>query len=268
MKIGIVGSEGVVGAAVTYGMQKLGHEVMKHDIILDTKIEDVLGTEVCYICVPTPPKESGQCDISIVEQVVVKLNELKYSGVIAIKSTVEPGTTKRLAEIHDSLICFVPEFLRERCAISDFTEDHDICIIGSDGPHWDLIFKIVKDSHGHYPTEFIHMTPTEAELAKYFNNIYNAALVTFANSFYEVCKIYDADYTAIKNAMVKRPHIHDMYIDCNENFRGFGGMCLPKDTKAIDFACQILPNVVFFNMLLEQNSKYKTTILEGMRSSD
>ena len=93
MKIGIVGL-GVVGAACKDGFEKLGHKVYGHDIKLYTSINDVLDTEVCYICVPTPSNEDGSCDISIVEDIVSQLNNLDYDGVVAIKSTVEPGTNK------------------------------------------------------------------------------------------------------------------------------------------------------------------------------
>lgn len=262
MNIGVIGV-GCVGGAVKYGMEKLGHTVKVHDILLDTTIEDIGGTEIVYVCVPTPSKESGECDTSIVETVVDDIKAMGYQGIIAIKSTVSPGTTQMLIDKYrDTSICFVPEFLRERCAISDFTENHDVCIVGA---HTYMVFDAIKQSHGTYPTEFIMMSPTEAELAKYFNNIYNAAQITFANAFYEVCNKFGADYTSIKNAMVKRPHITDLYLDCNDTFRGFGGMCLPKDTKAIEYICKDDPNVIYYKMLLEQNSKYKTTVLDGMR---
>ena len=77
-KIGIIGSEGVVGGALKYGMKKLGYIVKCHDIVLNTKIEDVLDTDIIYICVPTNAKPTGECDTSIVESVVHKLKELKY----------------------------------------------------------------------------------------------------------------------------------------------------------------------------------------------
>src|SRR5687768_10451574 len=126
MKIGIVGL-GIVGAAVKHGFEKLGHQVKAHDIRLETSLSDVLDSEVVYLCVPTPPGEGGRCDTSIIEEVVSTLvNEHRYEGVIALKSTVEPGTTKRLQEqFSNPKICHVPEFLRERVAIADFIENHD-----------------------------------------------------------------------------------------------------------------------------------------------
>ena len=129
MKIGVIGV-GVVGGACKFGFELLGHDVLVHDIALQTKIEDVLETEIAFICVPTPMGEDGSCDTTIVEEVVRTLSQLNYNGIVAIKSTVVPGTTEKLRTETGLNVCFVPEFLRERCAVTDFTENHDICIIG------------------------------------------------------------------------------------------------------------------------------------------
>lgn len=263
MIIGIIGL-GVVGSAIKYGFEKLGHTIVFHDIAYNTKIEDVLTSEICFICVPTPAKENGACDVSVVVSTVDQLNIHSYNGIVVIKSTIIPGTTVELQEIYPNLlICFVPEFLRERCAISDFMENHDVCIVGA---HHEREFDIIKKAHGRYPKKFIHLTPTEAEFCKYFNNTFNATLVTFANSFYELCKVMKVDYTVIKEAMVNREHITDLYLDCNENTRGFGGACLNKDTKAVNYLCKASGiNVYFFDMLIKENNKYITTVFEGMR---
>jgi len=263
MKIGIIGL-GVVGSAVEYGMKNLGHEVCVHDIKLDTNIKDVLGCDISYICVPTPMNDDGSCDVGIVEKVVDELFEYKYDGIIAIKSTVKPGTTRELNKKYkNEKICFVPEFLRERCAISDFVENHDLLIIGTEN---DSVYNKVKKSHGKYPKKIRQVSVTEAEFCKYFNNIYNATLITFANSFYEVCKSHGVNYTIVKEAVVNRNHINDIYLDCNENVRGFGGVCLPKDTSAIaSLAKELHLDIDFFKMILLENEKYKTTVFNGMR---
>jgi len=263
MNIAIVGL-GVVGEAVKYGLEKLGHNIICHDLRLGTSLEDVLNSEVCFLCLPTPSDESGNCDTSIVRRVVDDLHLLEYAGIIAIKSTVAPGTTRSLInQYNNNQICFVPEFLRERCASVDFVENHDVCIIGTEVKD---VYETIKEAHGGLPEIFKQLTATEAELSKYFNNIYNATLVTFANSFYEVCQSLNADYTKVKNAASLRKHIKDIYLDCNDNFRGFGGMCLPKDTKAIAALCKDLDiDVKFFEMLIEENSKYAVTVFDGMR---
>ena len=262
MKIGIIGL-GIVGGATRDGFQKLGHDISIHDIALNTHIDDVLETELCFICVPTPSKDSGECDTTIVESVVKNLYDKEYGGIICIKSTVSPGTSEILKDRYGKNICFVPEFLRERCATEDFINNHDVCIIGTSSNEF---YSKIKDAHGNLPHKVIRLTETEAEFCKYFNNSYNATLITFANSFYEICKSMDVDYTNVKNAAIGREHINDKYLDCNENLRGFGGVCLPKDTRALAaLAKEEGVDGQFFKALLEENNKYKTTTYAGMR---
>lgn len=263
MNIGIVGL-GVVGNACKGGFEKLGHAVKVHDIKLDTAIEAVKDTEIVFLCVPTPSKEDGSCDTYQVESVINELSHIYYTGVICIKSTVTPGTTNKMIKMYRNRafrFAMVPEFLRERYALSDFTEHHDLLVIGTP---FKETFDIIKEAHGNFPKVTIWASPLEAELVKYFNNTYNATLITFANSFYEVCKHYKVDYSRIKNIMVNRNHIVDMYLECNDNFRGFAGVCLPKDTKEIASVAKKV-GVDFFNHLLTENAKYKRTVQEGMR---
>ena len=263
MRIGVIGL-GVVGSAVQTALMRLDHDVFGHDILLNTSIGDVLETELCFICVPTPHREDGSCNADIVKSVITDLIGREYEGLICIKSTVSPGTTKRFQEeFNNQNICFVPEFLKERSAYDDFINGHDVCVIGTGSKE---TYNIIKKAHGHYPKKFIMLSETEAEMCKYFNNIYNATLITFANSFYEVCKKLGVNYTNIKEAMVQREHINDCYLNCREDLRGFGGMCLPKDTKAINFLVKELGiDVDFFNSILEENDKYEVTVFSGMR---
>jgi len=263
MKIGIVGL-GTVGSACKFGFEKLGHIVIEHDIKLETKISDVLPADIVFICVPTPIGNDGECDVSIVEDVITNLARLRYSGIVAIKSTVVPGTTKRLQWNERSLnICFVPEFLRERCAISDFVENHILLAVGTEDKR---TFEIVKEAHGRYPKKSIMMGITEAEFLKYYSNVINAMRIGFANEFFETCSKLGASYDEIKNAYVMTGQMPDQYLDVNENFRGYGGVCLPKDVKAIVALQKKLGlNLGLFKSLDEENQKYKITVPGGMR---
>ena len=263
MNIGIIGI-GIVGGAIKHGFEKLGHSIIVHDIKLKTKIEDVINTDIVFICVPTPSTPNGDCDTSVVESVVNELSNLEYKGVVCIKSTVKPGTTKKLSEDFPTLnLSFVPEFLRERCAISDFIENHDLCVIGTDSKK---TFDLIKKVHGKYPKNIVQLSVTESEFVKYFSNTYNAILITFANNFYEICKKMGVDYTNVKDAVVRRSHINDQYLDCNDNFRGYGGVCLPKDIKAIsNLAEELGLKGKIFKTIIEDNGNYKTTVFNGMR---
>lgn len=263
MRIGIIG-QGVIGSACKYGFEKLGHNVMVHDIKLNTNIVDVLNTEICYVCVPTPSNIDGSCDTSIVESVVNELRDYNYKGVVAIKSTVIPTTTIKLKEKTGLEICFVPEFLRERCAISDFTENHDLLVVGTDSKK---VYDLVVNCHGYYPKSYSQLNSTEAELLKYYSNIYNALKITFANEMYEICQKLDIDYTNIKDTFIKRNTTKNIYLDVNENFRGYAGVCLPKDTKAMDcFVKDLGLDLKLFETIDSENNKFKKTVFNGMRS--
>ena len=128
------------------------------------------------------------------------------------------------------------------------------------------LFDVIKQSHGDYPKEFVQCTPIEAEFAKYFHNVHNAMEITFANSFYEVCSKMGVDYNKMKNTLKNRSNLNMTYLECNKNFRGFGGVCLPKDTKAMDYLSKKLDlDVEFFNHILSENEKYSVTVPNGMR---
>lgn len=256
MKIGIVGL-GVVGQAIQHGFTRIGHDVVAHDVKLEgTSLQGVHATELIFVCVPTPPTVNGACDVSVVKEVIGELARMLYPGLVVIKSTVEPGTTDWLSRSYPSLrLAFCPEFLREKAAFTDFVEEHDVCIIGAYSQN---DFQLVKAAHDPLPKNYAHLTPLEAEFSKYFSNVFNALRITFANQFYDVCKAAGADYTKIKNAVVKRRNIPDFYLDCNENFRGFEGSCLPKDTDAFaQYAKKLGLTVKLFEHVVEENKRYK-----------
>ena len=263
MKVGIIGV-GFVGKAVRHGLTRIGHEISLYDIKMpETSLKDVLDAATVFISVPTPPLPSGACDTSIVEQVVSELASAKYRGLVVIKSTVEPGTTDRLAKKHPQLrIAFCPEFLRERAMYVDFVENHDVCIIGT---YTKEDAELLRETHDPLPKQYAFVSPLEAELAKYFMNTFNALRIVYANQFYDVCKAIGADYKKVKNAITKHRSVQDVYLDCNENYRGFGGSCLPKDTSAFaKFVEKILgqeQGLSLFQGIVEINQRYKTTVL-------
>lgn len=230
MKIGIIG-KGTVGKAVYEGLEYLGHQMSFFDPAYEgSKIEDVLDTEVVFVSVPTNQAANGDCDTSIVEKVVDELDQHSYSGLVAIKSTVIPGTSEKLSTQHPDLrICSVPEFLRAKTALADFIHNHDLLIIGSNS---DEDFDIIKKAHGFYPKHVACVKPVEAEIVKYFNNVHHAMQVTFANITYDVCQAMGANYMNVYNAITQRDCINKDYLMANKNMRGYGGHCLPKDTSA------------------------------------
>lgn len=263
MKIGIIGI-GMVGGAVRHGFLRIGHEVGVYDTRMpETSLDDALEGEIVFICVPTPSKPDGSCDTSIVERVIAEISDTGYKGLVAIKSTVEPGTTDRLIEQYPHLrIAFCPEFLREKATYTDFVEQHDICVIGT---YNEKDFELLKKVHDPLPQNYAQLTPLEAEFCKYFLNVFNALRIVYANQFYDVAKAAGADYQKIRNAITKHRAVPPVYLDCNENFRGFGGACLPKDTKAFaEYAKKMLSGdwgLSLFEGIVEINNRYKKTVL-------
>ena len=263
MRIGIVGL-GVVGSAIKTGFEKLGHDIVCYDLKLQTTLQDVTDSEILFLCVPTPQGDDGSCDTTIITGILTELSANNYKGIVAIKSTVECGFTRSSIEKFKNLtICFVPEFLRERCAVDDFINNHNLLAVGT---HDKFVFDKVVEAHGHYPKDSVKLKPTEAEILKYYNNVFAAYKIIFANIMSEVCNKLDCDYTTVKDAFVKFGRCKDTYLDVNENLKGYGGMCLPKDVKAM---AKLLDKLEIdfdtFKSIDRDNSKLKITVFNGMR---
>ena len=262
MDVGIIGL-GVIGMALKKGFELIGHSVYIHDKKLDTNLENVINCEIIFICVPTPSKDNGECDTSIVESIIYELKKLNFVNIIAIKSTVPPLTTQNLIKNTNLKICFVPEFLRERCAEEDFINNHELLAVGTDN---DEIYEKLILCHGNLPKHYCKLNPTESEILKYYSNSFNAMKITFANEMYEICSYLGVDYSKIKNSFIKRKTSVDMYLDVNDEMRGFAGMCLPKDLSALDYFIKSNNlNLNLFDCINNENKKFKKTIYKGMR---
>ena len=263
MKIGVIGL-GAVGSAIKKGFEYIGHEIYGHDIRYNTKIEDVLPSEIIYICVGTPPGKDEHCDVSAVLSVVGQLNDLNYNGIVAVKSTVKPGTTQSLKEKYPNLIItFVPEFLREKCAYEDFVCNNNILVVGTDSNE---VYSKIIESHGRLPIHKVKVSIIEAELMKYFSNTYKAMRITFANSFHKVAEYFGANYDVIKDTFLFHGIQEGHYLNVNKDFGGYGGMCLPKDTKAMKALVKELNlNLDVFEFIDKENDKFVKKVPPGMR---
>ena len=256
MKVGIIG-KGTVGSAVYDGLEGQGHDMSFFDPKIPvSKLADILGTECVFISVPTDSTPEGDCDTSIIDRVIQELDDAEYKGLVCIKSTSIPGTTDRQQAKHPNLkLACVPEFLRAKTALADFVYNHDVLVIGV---YRDEDYQLVKDIHGFIPRDVVKVTPIEAEVIKYFNNVNHAVQITFANIIYEICQKIGANYNSVYGAIIKRDCINPHYLLVNDKFRAFGGHCLPKDTKALNRLLEQLG--LEFNLIqatLDDNEKVK-----------
>ena len=259
MNIGIIGM-GVVGSVLFKVFSSLKNKCLCIDLKNQNQIPELLKQDIIYICLPTNLK-GKRLDTKSIEKYLLFLDKKKYKGTIAIKSTLNLGDTKKFKKKFRFIkkkICFVPEFLRERVAYLDFTKNHDLLLIGSSDKN--SIKKIIKN-HSKYPKRTQVVKPVEAELIKIFSNSYNASRVVFANSFYEVCKSLKVDYQKVLSSYLLMGKSTGNYLNCTSQLRGFGGKCLPKDLATLNFfSSKKTKKVKFFNYIIMQNKKFKTTI--------
>jgi UDPglucose 6-dehydrogenase len=267
MKIGSIG-RGMVGDAIFKGLKELKYEMSYYDpVFKESKMTDIFDSDCCFISVPTLPNEKNECDLRILIKVLDELDEMKYKGVICIKSTITPGTTQKMIEkYNNNNICFCPEFLKERCAYEDFMENNPICIIGTIN---NKVFEIIKEIHTPICKFFKMVTPVEAELTKYMQNVYNTYRVLFANGFYEVCKNNNVEYNSVLDSLLVRKELDAKYMRCDENLRGPSGPCLVKDSLAFNqyvnrLELDIKPKI--FQTIVDDMALYPKTVIEGTRT--
>ena len=215
---------------------------------------------------PTPVGSGGRCDTSIVEDELANLSRIGYSGQVILKSTVAPGTTTSFCRKFENLsICFSPEFLRERSALADLKAG-GVLIIGGGGSK---MTSFVRNAYGLFFDEMIVCTREEAELIKYFHNTFNALRIVFANQFFDLCGgIEDASYDKVLSLFCKHNNMKKDYLRVSDEFRGYSGPCLPKDTKALAAVARELGMTNnIWDVIDRLNANYPATVFEGMRTS-
>jgi len=239
-RIGIIG-RGFVGGAM-YENFKDCFEVQSWDLdeskrTIDTFKNFVENVDLIFICVPTPMKESGECDTSIVENIVESIAAIDRRKYVVIKSTVTPGTTEELAQRYNMVIGFNPEFLTEANANNDFRHQ-PLIILGADDTGLGTVmaqiyyeFNAKVDNNAHV----IQRSTKEAEMFKYLANCFLATKVIFANEFKKLCDKVNVDYGRIAEVAVldkRLGHTH-WRVPGPDGKLGFGGSCFPKDTAAL-----------------------------------
>ena len=242
-RIGIIG-QGFVGSAIREGLRNF-YKVRTYDI--DEEKCNSTHQEVCYksdiifVCIPTPMRMSGECDIRILESVIEKISKEcagdpeRNRPILVIKSTIPPGTTEKLNKIASVLngnVCFSPEFLTEANSFEDFKNQTRI-IIGGPRPATGKVKQMFRKA---FPTTPIVKTGTKtAEMVKYFTNCFLATKVTFANQMYEICQAAEIDYDkvceyALYDNRIGKSHLA---VPGPDGDFGFGGHCFPKDLAAM-----------------------------------
>ena len=246
MKLGIIGN-GFVGNAIAHAFIPC-MDVKIYDKnpekSFNTLEEVVNDSDVVFVSVPTPMRSDGTIDLSIVESVFDSIQvcyKSENKTVFVLKSTVVPGTTRKLKQKHPTLqIVFNPEFLTERHARFDFLNQSRI-ILGFetdlDDDKRNLSVDKVKGLYNERfsGNNFITTNYETAEMIKYFNNLFFAVKVSFMNEMKLV-----ADKTKLINwdkavrGFVSDGRVGDSHLQVPgpDGKCGFGGSCFPKDINA------------------------------------
>lgn len=186
---------------------------------------------VIFVAVPTPHYlNGGGFDESFLR---AALDAIPGEGkVIVLKSTILPGTTDRFQELYPHhRILFSPEFLTEATVDQDMQEPKRQIIGFTDQSRGDA--EAVMALLPRAPYENI-IPARAAELVKYFGNAFYALKVAYANQLYDMCQKLDVDYDCLKNCVAAEPMVGGTHLEIfHKGYRGYGGKCLPKDTRSL-----------------------------------
>ena len=239
MNLGIIGM-GYVGDALENKFKKF-YDIETYDLQKKStcnSLEELFSkSDIIFLCLPTPMKNDGSCDTSIISTSLNQINnlakDLTPNKIIIIKSTIPIGSTKIFQDKFENLdIIFNPEFLTEANHLEDF-ENQNRIILGGDEQS---LSKVVDLYSRVFPgVKIIETDSPTAEMVKYFANSFLATKVSFANEMFDLCKKLSIDYDKVVEFVLydKRIGPSHLKVPGNDNKRGYGGSCFPKDVSSL-----------------------------------
>jgi UDPglucose 6-dehydrogenase len=227
--------------------------------------------DLSLICVGTPGQNSGSLDLSALELAMEEVSgALTGPGLLVIRSTIPPGTTRRLAARlmpdmpNGSALAHKPEFLREGHAIADFLEP-DRVVVGTDSPEAAAVLRTLYRPFLKRPESFIHTDSNTAELAKMGANGLLASRVAIINELARLSQATGANIDDLQRIMGSDPRIGAHYLAPGP---GFGGSCLPKDVRGLaELALGVGVPAPILHALSTSNRQHATWLIDQLEQA-
>ena len=230
------------------------------------KKDAYLNSDIFLICTPTDfNEELNSFDTSIIDNVVDDILSFNKDAFIVIKSTVPIGYTETIQKKHNSnKIVFSPEFLREGSALEDNIFPSRIVVGGNNEKCLEFVEILKNASEKKDTVKTFLVSSSEAEAIKLFSNTYLANRVAFFNELDTFSRSNNLSSKNIINGVCADIRIGDGY---NNPSFGYGGYCLPKDTKQLLSNFSNLPQTLV-KATINSNQKRKEFIANDVASSN
>jgi UDPglucose 6-dehydrogenase len=215
--------------------------------------EAVRGADVIFICVGTPPTESGEADLSAIDNVARLIAQVSSSPKLVIEKSTVPAQTgeqlKRALNVYATnpgatfRVASNPEFLREGTAVEDFFHP-DRIVIGVEDQETEQqlreLYRPIMEGQFRCPVhqpncppaakpDFVVTTIASAELIKHASNSFLGLKISYANVLADLCEKLGGNVDEVTRAVGLDPRIGGQFLKAG---LGFGGFCLPKDIQA------------------------------------
>ena len=262
-RVGVVGA-GYVGLTTGACLARLGHHVVCVDVdherverlrrgeipIVEEGLADVVaeglssglltfdvgaaaaatGTDVVFLCVPTPQGADGGADLRYIETAAAQIAPALEPGALVVnKSTVPVGSTRAVEDVlqrPDVAVVSNPEFLREGTAMHDFLNPDRVVIGADDRAAGQRLAELYAGLHA----PVIITNPASAETIKYAANGFLAMKISFVNAIAAMCEAVGANVDEVIDGVGSDPRIGKDFLKPGP---GWGGSCFPKDSRAL-----------------------------------